>query len=249
MSSQKRKIIFLGRLQQEPEVDIRQLAKELHVSEITVRRDLNELAKDGLLLRTHGGAIPVSDGPPFSFGNKAAVNASAKQAIARRAAAEIRDGDVVFLDCGSTVYHMCAYIRSKKIQVITNSLPIVSALQESQAAVNLIGGEVDKDRQAVHGKMAAYHVQQYRAATAFLGVDGISAGGLFAHSEKEAAMTLAMTAQSKRNYLLCDASKIGRERYLRFAGLELIDCVITDATARECGFLKKAGVAVMRAGG
>jgi DeoR family transcriptional regulator, fructose operon transcriptional repressor len=248
MSSEKRKLLVINRLQEEPEVDIKQLAAELHVSEITVRRDLNELAKDGLLYRTHGGAMRVTEwAGPFTFANKAAVNAKAKEAIARRAASEIADGDILFMDCGSTVFHMCPFIKWKKIQVITNSLPVVSALQVGQAAVNLVGGEVDRNRQAVHGWMAGYHVQQYRATKAFLGVDGISAAGLFAHSEKEATMTLSMAAQSKRRYLLCDAGKLGWEHILRFAGLDLIDAVITDASARDCRFLKKAGVAIIRA--
>lgn len=245
MISQKRKTIIMTRVSEQGAVDIKQLAAEMRVSEITVRRDLNELARDGMILRTHGGAIHVNDSPLFSFANKAAVNAAAKEAIARRAAAEIKDGDVVFLDCGSTVFHMCVFIRWKKIKVITNSLPVVSALQEGHAEVNLIGGEVDRDRQAVHGWMANYHVRQYRATKAFLGVDGISAAGLFAHSEKEAAMTLAMAVQSKRRYLLCDAGKIGWEHILRFAGLDLINTVITNARRKDCNFLKKAGIEVI----
>ena len=245
MSSQKRKTIIMTRVLEQRAVDIKQLAAEMHVSEITVRRDLNELAKDGSVLRTHGGAIHVNDSPLFSFANKAAVHAAAKEAIARRAAAEIHDGDVVFLDCGSTVFHLCTFLRWAKIQIITNYLPVVSALQEGQAQVNLIGGEVDRERQAVHGWMAGYHIQQYRATKAFLGVDGISAAGLFAHSEKEATMTLSMAAHSKQRYLLCDADKIGWEHILRFAGLDLIDTVITNAKRKDCNFLKKAGVEVL----
>src|ERR1700722_18837142 len=114
MTFQKRKQAILHQLADTGEADIKSLALALQVSEITIRRDLNQLASDGLLLRTHGGAITtISPNPPFPFANKAAVNIKAKEAIARRAAAEIRDGDILFLDCGSTVFHLCPFIKNK----------------------------------------------------------------------------------------------------------------------------------------
>jgi DeoR family transcriptional regulator, fructose operon transcriptional repressor len=246
MNFQKRKQSVLQRLADTGDVDIKELSTALEVSEITIRRDLNRLAADGLLLRTHGGAIKVAPpNPPFPFANKAAVNVKAKEAIARRAAAGINDGDIVFLDCGSTVFHLCPFIKNKKIHVITNSLPIVHELQDSQVNVNLIGGEFDAERQAIHGKMAEYHIAKYRANRAFLGVDGISPRGLFANSEKEATLTMALAANSASVWLLCDSSKIGRETYWQFAGLQLIGTVITDASAAACPFLQQAGIAVI----
>jgi DeoR family fructose operon transcriptional repressor len=246
MNFQKRKQAILATLETLGEADIKVLAATLEVSEITIRRDLNTLAEDGLLYRTHGGAMRVEEvAPKHPFANKAAVHVAAKEAIARRAADLVKDGDILFLDCGSTVFHLCNFIRNKRVQVITNSIPVVYALQGCRVAVNIIGGEFDMERQAVHGKMAEQHIRQYRATMAFLGVDGISAQGLFANGEKEAAMSLALAAQSKRSCLLCDASKLGREAYLRFAPLDLIHTVVTDAS--DCRFLKKAGVEVLRA--
>jgi DeoR family fructose operon transcriptional repressor len=246
MNFQKRKQSILQRLADTGEADIRELATALEVSEITIRRDLNQLADDGLLLRTHGGAIKVAPpNPPFPFANKAAVNVKAKEAIARRAAAGINDGDIVFLDCGSTVFHLCPFIKNKKIRVITNSLPIIYELQDSQVSINLIGGEFDPERQAIHGKMAEYHIARYRANRAFLGIDGISPKGLFANSEKEATLTMALAANSVSAWFLCDSSKIGRETYWQFAGLQLIGTVITDAPAAACQFLQQAGIAVI----
>src|ERR1700743_1764756 len=101
MNFQKRKHSILKRLAESGDADIKELALALEVSEITIRRDLNQLAADGLLQRTHGGAVKVAAvNPPPPFANKAAVNVKAKEAIARRAAAEINDGDILFLDCG-----------------------------------------------------------------------------------------------------------------------------------------------------
>jgi DeoR family fructose operon transcriptional repressor len=246
MNFQKRKQAILRKLEEAGEADIKGLASEMKVAEITVRRDLNLLAADGLLYRTHGGAMRVDPfEPSYPFANKAAVNAGAKEAIARRAAAEVVNGDILLMDCGSTVFHVCPFIKNKKIRVITNSMLVVYALQGSAVEVNVVGGELDGERQAVHGKMAEYHIGKYRATKAFLGVDGISGAGLFANSEKEAALTLAMARQSSVTYLLCDAGKIGKETYLQFADLSLVDMLITDAPAAACRAMRKAGVRVM----
>jgi DeoR family transcriptional regulator, fructose operon transcriptional repressor len=246
MNAQKRKQQILKNLEELGEVDIKQLASELNISEITIRRDLNQLSVDGFLYRTHGGAMKVNPlVPPHNFANKAAVNGVAKENICRIAAGEIVAGDVIFMDCGSTVFQLCQFIKHKKIKVITNSIPVVFELQNSQVSVNVAGGEFDPGRQAIHGGMAEYHIKKYRAAKAFVGVDGISSNGLFANSEKEASITLAMAAQSSVTYLLCDAGKIGRESYLKFAGLDLIDVLITDCPLRELKYLKKAGIRLL----
>src|SRR5580693_9775193 len=98
MNFQKRKQAILRKLEEAGEADIKGLASEMKVAEITIRRDLNLLAADGLLLRTHGGAMKVDPfEPPYPFVNKAAVNVGAKEACARRAAAEVVDGDILFM--------------------------------------------------------------------------------------------------------------------------------------------------------
>ncbi len=247
MNFQKRKQFILKKITETGEASISQLAAEMGISAITIRRDLNQLAADGLLYRTHGGAMPVNAlETPHQFVNKAAVNPVAKDKICRRAAADIHDGDIVFMDCGSTVFRLCQFIRNKKIKVITNSLPVVYELQNSRVSLNLVGGEFDAERQAIHGKMAEAHIRKYRANKAFLGVDGISARGLFANSEKEAAVTLALAAQSAATYLLCDASKIGRESYLKFASLHLVHTLITDGDNTLLKPLKKSSIHIIR---
>ncbi|MGZ3873503.1 MAG: DeoR/GlpR family DNA-binding transcription regulator [Mucilaginibacter sp.] len=245
MTFQKRKQQILQILEKNGEADVHQLSATLGTSAITVRRDLNRMAKDGMLYRTHGGATKIDPlAGAKAFENKAAVNVKAKDDICRRAAQEIADGDIVFMDCGSTVFRLCQFIKNKKIRVVTNSLPVVFELLNSQVALNLVGGEVDRDRQAVHGKIAEEHIARYRAHKAFLGIDGVSANGLFAQSEKEASVTLAMAAQAKHTYLLCDAGKIGKETYLKFAEPGLVNTIITDYKGEELDALKAMGVTV-----
>jgi len=246
MTFQRRKQKILQLLELAGEVDIHQLAVELETSEITVRRDLNRLAEDGMLYRTHGGAMKVD---PLmnakAFENKTAMNSSAKDAICRRAAEEIKEGDIIFMDCGSTVFRLCPFIRNKKIKVITNSLPVIYELRNTAVSLNMIGGEVDRDRQAIHGTIAEEHIARYKANKAFLGVDGISVNGLFAQSEKEASITLAFASQSKQTYMLCDATKIGKESYLKFADLDLVHTLITDHKGKELARLNTKGMQIL----
>ncbi|UOE52657.1 DeoR/GlpR family DNA-binding transcription regulator [Mucilaginibacter sp. SMC90] len=248
MNFPKRKQKIIEQLNQSGEVDIKQLAVELNISEITARRDLNQLATDGLLYRTRGGATKVNPlEKPHSFVNKSAQNAAVKDAICRLAAMQINDGDIIFMDCGSTVFRLCQFIKNKKIKVITNSLPVIYELQDCAVSVNIIGGELDKERQAVHGATAIEHIQKYRGTKAFLGVDGISKKGLFANSEHEASITTAFAANSAYTYILCDAGKIGRETYLNFASLDIINAIITDADTNQLKGFKDTGITALKA--
>ena len=233
MNFQHRKRIILQTLEQTGTADVHELALLLQTSDMTVRRDLVELAGQGLLYRTRGGAMRLDlANNPVRFENKVAQRVEQKTHIARLAAETISDGDSVFLDCGSTVFQVCQFIRHKRIQVITNSLPIVAELVGSSVGVNLVGGEVDAQRQAIHGLMADWHIRQYRATRAFVGVDGVSvANGLSANSEYEASIALAMAQQANHAYLLCDSSKLDRSSHLQFAPLSLVQTLITDTEA------------------
>jgi DeoR family fructose operon transcriptional repressor len=235
MSYQSRKQIILKIVEEKGEADVKELAQVLDTSEITIRRDLGLMAADGLIYRTHGGAMKVSlVNQPVSFAQKSGVNADKKDYICRLAAARINDGDIIFMDCGSTVFRLCPFIKNKKIKVVTNSLPVVYELINTEVSINLVGGELDNDRQAVHGIIAAEHIQRYQADKAFLGVDGISPeNGLSAAGEKEAELTKAMAGQARVTYLLCDSSKLGKDKYLTFAPLQLIQVLITDEQAPE----------------
>ena len=247
MNFQRRKQKILDKLNNAGEVDVKLLATELDISEITIRSDLNQLASDGLLYRTHGGAMKVNPlARPHDFVNKAAQNSIVKDNICREAAAHINDGDIIFVDCGSTVFRLCQFLKNKKIKVITNSIPVVYELQNCAVSLNIIGGEFDSDRQAVHGKMANEHIARYRAGKAFLGVDGISANGLFANSELEAGITSAYIDQSAYTFVLCDDSKIGKETYLKFANLDKVNAIITNADDAKLDCFKNSALTILK---
>jgi DeoR family fructose operon transcriptional repressor len=229
MNFQLRKHKILEILEANGSAEVPELAKVLGISEITIRRDLNILAEENLLLRTHGGAVKIGLSK-VAFSQKAEVNVEAKDEICKKAASLIQDGDVVFLDCGSTVFRICQYIKNRKIKVVTNSLPIVNELLGSEVNVNFAGGEIDAARQAAHGKIATEHIARYKADIAFVGIDGISiANGLSTNAENEAEMTLSMVNNARVSYFLCDSSKFEKDKYLPFAEISFVKNIISDS--------------------
>ena len=230
MNFQIRKQLILSTVDEKGSVEVKDLAEKLQTSEITVRRDLAILAEKGLLFRTHGGAVKVSLAKdPVTFANKAAANYASKEHIAQLASRQVIEGETIFVDCGSTTFLMCQFIKHMSVKVVTNSLPVVNELMGSEAQVNIAGGELDAQRQAVHGVMAIEHLKRYKVDKAFIGVDGISIkGGLSANSEKEASITLAAASMATHVYLLCDSTKLEKEKYFRFAPVSLIHTLITD---------------------
>lgn len=233
MNFQLRKQKILEILETNDSTEVPELALELGISEITVRRDLNLLANENLLLRTHGGAVKIGLNKT-AFSQKTEVNVEAKDEICKKAASLVQEGDVVFLDCGSTVFRICQYIKNKKIKVVTNSLPIVNELLGSEVSVNFAGGEIDAQRQAAHGKTAIEHIARYKADIAFVGVDGISiTNGLSANSEKEADMTLAIAINANKTYFLCDSSKFETQKYLHFADISFVKNIISDSKLEQ----------------
>lgn len=252
MGYPERKKKILNALENAGNMDVLQLSDQLDISPVTMRRDLQRLAREGLLIRTHGGAMKAESGPRFpAFADKAAAARDQKQQIGKLAASFVQPGDTIFLDCGSTVFCMCPYLQNiPGIRVITNSLPVLSALMHVPGiTLNLAGGELDPERKALHGLQVIRHIESYHATKAFIGVDGISAeSGLTAFSEKEAGISTAMSRHADTVYLLCDASKIGKDSYFKFAPLSLVHYLLTDkgiSRAQQKG-LEGQGVKVVK---
>lgn len=228
MTNRARRKAIVESLAEAEEITVKELAAMFDTSEISIRRDLVVLAEKGLLTRTHGGAMKPEK---TSFLQKDQKNNEAKAYIGKLAVKQVQSGDIIFMDCGSTVFQMCRHlVHLERLTVITNSLPVANELiGQPGFTINLAGGELDSSRRAVHGPVALEHIGRYRASKAFVGVDGVSlAHGLTASGEKEASITMAMAAQSDVTYLLCDASKIEKDSYLKYAPLSLVHSIVTD---------------------
>lgn len=249
LTFQLRKQFLLSTLAQHGSLEVAHAAQHLRTTPITIRRDLAQLAAEGLVVRTHGGAVlPELVKNPVAFTRKATANLAEKTYICQLAAGQISAGDTIFIDCGSTTFPLCPLIRQLKIRVVTNSLPVLFELVGSAVQVVLAGGEVDAERQAMHGTIAVEQLKRYQVDKAFLGVDGFSLQrGLSANSEKEAAISLAVGEAARQVYLLCDASKLEQDKYLQFAPLSFIDTLVTDARASSelLAQYREAGLTVL----
>jgi DeoR family fructose operon transcriptional repressor len=249
MKYQVRKQKILEYIKKDKFIDVKSLAALFNISEITVRRDLDVLASEGHLVRTHGGAASplLNTEKPLDFVQKSAANTKEKDEICLKASKFIQEGDIVFLDCGSTVFRMCQFIKHMKIKVVTNSIPVLNELLDSEVDLNFAGGEIDAERQAAHGKVAVKHLKKYRADKAFIGVSGISLqSGLSAPNEKEADIALILEKYSNQSYYLCDSSKLEQDRYFVYAPIGTVRNLITDANIPEKILKKyiKAGIVV-----
>jgi len=231
MSFQERKRKILNILEEFDQLSVAEISEKTAVSPATVRRDLKDLDAQGLLQRTHGGAIKLETQKFTGFHQKKNVSESKKQLIAKLAADQVKPGDTLFMDCGSTVFAMCNYLKKiKPLKIVTNSLLVVAELMNSpEISINLIGGELDQARRAVHGQMALEHIHHYHAPKAFIGTDGLSIKkGLTSNTELEASITKAFCFNADQIYLLCDSSKIERNAYIQSVSLSQITYLITD---------------------
>lgn len=236
MIAGKRKKLIVELLNDTETVIVQDIVDKFNVSPITVRRDLAELEKQGLLVRTHGGAMkPDNNGNSLHFfDDRVRLNRDKKEEICRIAANYVNDNDTIFIDCGSTIFRICKYIKNvKKLIIITNSLPVVSELiMINDIKINLVGGEVDQQRKAVYGRTAEKFISGYHADKAFIGADGVCLEhGLTSYDEKESLVTKTMAHHSSEVFLLCDSTKLDKKSYLKFAPLDMVDHLITDSNA------------------
>lgn len=226
-------------------VTVRELTALLGVSEATIRRDLEDLERSGVVRRTHGGAVPVRELPlPDREGRQVAE----KRAIARAAATLVRPGSTYFLGGGTTTLQLAALLDGMDLTVVTNSIPIASRLAEGRTHVIVIGGTLRTPELSMIGPRAAEAISAYRADTAFLGVPALAADyGFTADGDAEAATDTAFIAMARRTVLLADHTKLGKVSTTFVAGLRDIHTVVTDAGADpdQVSALTEAGTQVL----
>ncbi len=230
---EQRKRLILEIVQKTSIVDVDALSKELDVSTMTIRRDLNELNQKGLLQRTHGGAIKLDnlDLILSNFDLKLNDDKLNKIEICEKAVNFIQDGDIIYIDCGTTIFHLSKLLgRFKDLRVITNSLPVVlELLNFPNIKISIIGGEVDSNRKATYGKKSVENINEYHATKAFIGADGVSiAGGISSYDERESAITKNMALNADKVFLLCDSSKIEKNSFFKFLPASILNYLITD---------------------
>ena len=211
---------------------ITELSMILGVSEATVRRDLEWMENDGILFRTHGGAIlsqHLRQEPAYR--QRAQKQVEEKRAIGRMAAELVEDGDIVFANSGSTTTQFIQQIPTNiNITIVTNNLNAAIELGESHLDLIIIGGEFQPTSISAAGRFAINNLNQIYADKVFLGVDGITIRhGYTVPSNAEAEVMRLMVERTKGSkYVISDHTKWGIVSNFEVAQIDEIHTLITD---------------------
>jgi DeoR family fructose operon transcriptional repressor len=230
MFAEERKTEILQLVKLGSPVTVTSLSQRFGVSESTVRRDLQELEDNGLIQRTHGGAISVQTGFEMSFQEKEVRLLAEKQQIATRAAALVNHGETVLLDSGTTTLEIARLLRTKKITVATNSMDIAQVFSEDDSVETiLLGGTLRKNTRSLVGYLTNDVLQKMYFDKVFLAANGIDVEfGITTPNLTEAETKRYMLQAGKEKILVADHSKLGQRSLCRICGLEDIDLLITD---------------------
>jgi DeoR/GlpR family transcriptional regulator of sugar metabolism len=252
---------LLELLAAEGQLQVEEAAKALGVSEATVRRDLDELARQQMLTRIRGGAVAQGVTYDLPLRYKSERHPSEKQRIAAVAAALVRPGQVAGLNGGTTTTEVARALATRSdlnsqvpapaLTVVTNALNIATELAVRQhIKIVTTGGVARPQSYELTGPLATGVLEQVTLDVAILGVDGIdAAAGATAHHEGEASINRLMARQAAKVVIAADSSKVGRRAFARICTAREIDVLVTDTgiAAEDAARLEDAGVDVVTA--
>lgn len=227
---------------------VNETAELFNVTEETIRRDLKLLESQGLLARTHGGAVLSEDtGVEAPLEIREGINIEGKNLIGKRAAGMVNNNDTIILDASTSSLYVAKHLKDKKgLTVITNAERIILELSGCED-ITLIssGGILRKKSLSYVGRAAENAISNYYADKLFFSCKGFSPKKGFTDSnEQESDMRKTMIKCSEKTIFLCDRTKFDKVGYVNTARLEDIDTIITDIELPDGwkGILDEAGI-------
>src|SRR5215831_10034670 len=238
LATAERRQRILGLAQARGQVLVTDLSGEFGVSEVTIRADLTSLARRGLLVRTHGGALVPERAPvELTFATREVSNVELKRRIGAAAAALVLDGQSVVLDASTTALQMAEVLRSQAgrhdVTVITNGVQTALALLEAPGVGTILtGGQLRATAVSLTGALASDLLGRVHATVGFFGAIGLTVShGLTDVNVQEVEMKAAMAAVCERVVAIVDHTKLGKVGLATFVSIEELSLVITDAAA------------------
>lgn len=249
----ERRELVLDLLERKGRVLVGELALKASVSEMTIRRDLEALEREGVLKRVHGGAVSavsMSYEPPFPVRAQRAVET--KERIGQAAASLLAEGETVILDVGSTTLEVAKALKGRRnLTIITPSLRVADVLAgEPGLRLMLTGGMVRPGELSLVGDLADRAFADLRFDTFIMGVGGIDPdAGLTEFNPDDARVKRAALSSARRCVVTADSSKLGKVAFARICPLERVDVLVTDggAPADMVEALEGADVEVVKA--
>ncbi|HEV7691700.1 MAG TPA: DeoR/GlpR family DNA-binding transcription regulator [Hyphomonadaceae bacterium] len=256
MHSAEREEMILKLVRANGFISFKDLDQRLRVSPATVRRDLGRMEDGGLLVRVHGGAKAVNTAAPEDVGHLSGVpfhvniarNPQAKAAIGKAAAQLCREGEAVIIDGGSTTLQMCPHLEQLGLQVLTNSLHIVSALlPQPRTRISLPAGTVFREQNIVLSPLDDDGSGQFHASKMFLGAAAVGPFGLLQADVLLLQAESRLMERADELILLADSSKFEAPTGHLLCPLGDIDTVVTDRriSSQTRRMFRDAGVKVI----
>lgn len=214
-------------------VKVSALSQLFEVSEITIRRDLEHLGRDGALERTHGGAVlsqRMRREPPYTY--KDQLQRAEKQAIGRAAATLVEDGDTLLINSGSTTLQVMRHLAGRHdVRVVTSNMAAPFAVEDSGFEVILVGGTFRPQSNSLVGPLATQSLRQVYGSKVFLGVDGVSLKyGLTTPTLAEAEVARTMIEQTRGPVIVvADYTKLGVVADFVTASLDQVGILVMDS--------------------
>lgn len=229
----EREQYILDVLAQDGSLSVSTLARDLDVSEVTIRANLKTLEQQGLLARTWGGAKPTS---MLNVMDRVKINEKQKDRIATEAASLIHDDDRVMIEAGTTTGLIAKHLQSKRgVQIVTNSLLLLTYARGNPSIdVLLTGGEFLRETESLVGPAALEMVNGFNARIAFIGTDGFSADkGVTTRYMQGASISSAMAAKAEEVWLVADSGKYGIAGFVNVLNMSDLTGIITDKGLSE----------------
>ena len=240
----QRERTILDRLSADGSVSVGHLARDLGLSEVTIRGDLKDLEEKGWVNRTWGGAAPALHRDILE---RQRVSPIEKNAIARAAADLVRDGDVIMIEAGTTTALIARYLSGKRdIHIVTNSTLVFSyARMNPNLQITMTGGEFRRTTESLVGPIALDTIGRLNVRLAFVGTDGFTLErGMTTHLMEGAEIVKAMKAHAETTVLIADSSKYGKTGFCNVLPLSAMDLILCDwnLESQAEAELKEAGI-------
>jgi DeoR/GlpR family transcriptional regulator of sugar metabolism len=234
VAERQRKIVEL--VNERLSVRVTELSKIFSVTEETIRRDLEKLEKENLLMRSHGGAVSIEkNDSETSYLEREVTNAAEKKAIAAAAVSTIEPGDQILLDASTTAWYVAMELPDMPLTVLTNSVKVAIELsKKEQIKVISTGGTLLSQSLSFVGPLAERSLSMYHVNKAFISCKGVHLErGLSDFSESQALVKKQMMEIADETILMVDSSKFGTRAFSQIASLSAIETIITDADINE----------------
>lgn len=249
---EERQQAILAEIVQNGRATVAELSQKFGVSEVTIRSDLQTLAGRNLIVRTHGGAVPVVNGMnDLALALRRQRQVQEKSRIGVAGAALVSDGDAIFLDASSTSLVIAQHLKDHRhLTIITNSLAVAQEMLDAPGVtVVMFGGAVQRETASLIGTEGLALLDGYHIQKGFFGAHGISdPEGLTDVNTDVAAVKRPLVARCREVIAVLDATKWGQVGVASFAALEEIHAIITDAAAPDAlvKAMQSHGIAVRR---